>query len=73
MPEGHDLLDGEDAADHPAVRLPDSASQAHFLVFDGSAEPPVLGYEKETFWHKYKSFGEFVAHWFGKRQPAHWS
>ena len=59
------ILMHEPLADAPALRFPDSASQAHFLVFDGSEEPPVLGYEKESFWVKWKSFGEFVATWFG--------
>ena len=66
------ILEGQPAK-KPALRLPDSASQAHFLVFDGSAEPAVLGYEKEEFWKKYESFGEFVVHWFGGREPGHWS
>ena len=61
------ILHGQRFADAPALRLPDSASQAHFLVFDGTLEPPVLGYEKESFWVKFKSFGEFVAEWFGGR------
>lgn len=62
------VLEGQ-PADTPALRLPDSASQAHFLVFDGTLEPVVLGYEKEEFWPKYPSFGGFVAHWFGGREP----
>ena len=62
------VLEGQ-PADVPALRLPDSASQAHFLVFDGTPEPIVLGYEKEEFWAKYPSFGGFVAHWFGGREP----
>jgi len=52
----------------PAVRLPDSASQAHILIFDvpdGDGEYPMWGYEKGELWIKYKNFGEFVAHWFG--------
>lgn len=54
-------------ADHPCLVLPGSASQAHLLVLDGSAEPPVLGYEKEELWEKYPSFGACIAHLIGNR------
>jgi hypothetical protein len=59
-------------ADAPAIQLPDSASQAHLLVFHApraDGEVPVLGYEKEEFWPKYPSFGAFLAHYFGGEEP----
>jgi len=58
-----DTLGDEDLADAPAIRLPDSASQAHLLTFhDGKLF--VLGYEKESFWVKYATFGELLAAYF---------
>ncbi len=55
-----DSLGDDDLADAPAIRLPDSASQAHLLVFhDGRLF--VLGYEKESFWIKYATFAELLA------------
>nr|BDT31018.1 hypothetical protein MFMH1_06870 [Myxococcus sp. MH1] len=68
-----DLLPDPTMVNALALELLPSGSQEHLLLFHKAnrrGEYPVLGcHNRFEFWLKYKSFGDYLSHYFGLSEP----
>ena len=64
------LLPSRDLADVYAVLLPSGDQECLLMLEEGRDELRVLGCHKFIeFWWKYKTFGEYLRHWFWGEEP----